>query len=105
MTTTEHRLEPRTDPDSPHNLRRRLLQSVVGGTILVTLIASLLYVESRHSTPTTSRPTHDVPAGPVTALQTPGFGFGFYSAGLRLVDCYGSCRVGTEGDAAEKARR
>jgi hypothetical protein len=41
----------------------------------------------------------------VTALQTPGFGFGFYSAGLRLVDCFGSCRPGTKEYVMQQADR
>ncbi|MFL6240308.1 MAG: hypothetical protein ACJ735_12535 [Actinomycetes bacterium] len=40
-----------------------------------------------------------------TPLRTAGFAFGFYSAGLRLVDCYGTCRPGTKEYAEQQANR
>jgi hypothetical protein len=109
MTTLQTMPPDTGDPHHHHRPSRRItLQTLVGSLVVVCLVVGILAAESHsHKTSPSTTPPAPVPtqAGPVTPLRTAGYGFGFYSAGLHPVACYGSCRPGTKDYIAQQADR
>jgi hypothetical protein len=105
VTISVREVEPILEP--PHGPRRWTLQSVVGALLVISLIVAIFSLEALHKTHHAATPPAAPQPAPTTTtpLQTPGFAFGFYSAGLKLVDCYGTCRPGTAEYAAQQFDR
>lgn len=100
MTPALRPLEPPMQLPLPPPRRHWTLQSIVAGLIVITILIAVFTAEglskSKHAA-NTQPPVVPTPAPTAaTPLKTLGFGFGFYSAGLRMVDCYGTCRPGTK---------
>ena len=90
---------PSVDVPLPPPRRRRTLQSIVAGLIVLTMVIAVFTIEALRPKHHAAKPSAVVPSPAATAgtpLKTPGFAFGFYSAGLKVVDCYGTCRPGTK---------
>lgn len=93
-------------PTPVRQRRRWTLRSLVACLIVAVLVSGIFALEARHKTTKSAAPSTPVrQAPPTTPLESPGFAFGFYSAGLKLVDCYGSCRPGTNEYSIQQADR
>jgi hypothetical protein len=100
VTSALRPLEPPMQLPPPPPRRHWTLQSLVAGLIVITILIAIFTAEglskSKHSVSTQPPVVPTTAPTTATPLKTPGFAFGFYSAGLRMVDCYGTCKPGTK---------